>query len=125
MSYLYEHRDQLDGIKHFAEIAYHATCGTRSPDRDDLEQDIVVAMMCVVAKKGKVDEGYLWGIARMQIKKYWTKIGEEVKRSCPLYEVAAMTITTGRRWTSVIISISTAVLTPLLFFPPYRNAWLK
>jgi len=86
MSYLYEHRDQLDGLKHFAEIAYHATYGTRPPDRDDLEQDIIITMMCVVAKKGKVDEGYLWGIARMQIKRYWTKVGEEVKRSCPLYE---------------------------------------
>ena len=48
MSYLYEHRDQLDELKHFAEIAYRATYGMRPPDRDDLEQDIVIAMMFVL-----------------------------------------------------------------------------
>jgi len=85
VSYLYEHRDGLDGLRHFAEIAYRATYGTRPPDRDDLEQDIVIAMMGIALRRGDVEEAYLWGIARMQIKRYWSKKAEEAKRYCPLY----------------------------------------
>ena len=54
MSWLYEHRDKLNGLGHFAEIAYRVTYGTRSPDRDDLEQVIVLAMISVTAKQGTV-----------------------------------------------------------------------
>lgn len=86
MSWLYEHRVQLDRFQHFAEIAYRATYGTRLPDKDDLEQDIVIALIRIVAKQGDVDEGYLWGVARTQIKRYWSKKSVEARRTCPLYE---------------------------------------
>ena len=86
MSWLYEHRDKLEGLGHFAEIAYRATYGINSMDRDDLEQEIVLAMIRVLAKRGRVEEAYFWGIARTQIKIYWSKQAEQAKRVVPLFE---------------------------------------
>jgi hypothetical protein len=58
MSWLYQHREQLDGLKAFIEIAYRVIYEIPSADRDDIEQDIVIALMGV-AKMGKTDERYL------------------------------------------------------------------
>ena len=84
MSYLYEHRDQLDGLKHCAEIVYSVTYQMPYPDRGDLEQEIIIALMGVIAGR-KSNESYLWGVARKQLKRYWREKGQEKKRLCPLY----------------------------------------
>lgn len=88
MSYLYDHRDQLDGLRFLAEIAYRFTYGIPPSDRDDVEQDIVIAMMRVIARRGypqtSWEERYLRGVARMQIKKYWCKKCYQAKVFSPL-----------------------------------------
>ena len=43
-------------------------------------------MIRVLAKRGKVEEAYFWGIARTQIKIYWSEKADEIKRLVPLYE---------------------------------------
>ena len=84
MSWLYEHRDQLDGLKHCVQIIHTATYQIPFSDRDDLEQEIIIAIMQVIGR-GKSDEGYLWGVAKKQVKRYWRKKGQEREKLCPLY----------------------------------------
>ena len=69
MSWLYEHRDQLDGLRPFVEIAYHVTYGIPPSDRDDVEQDILIALIRVSQKHQET--AYLWGVARKEVKRYW------------------------------------------------------
>ena len=69
MSWLYEHRDHLDGLRPFVEIAYHVTYGIAPCDRDDVEQDIVIALIRVSQKRK--EPAYLWGVAKKEVKRYW------------------------------------------------------
>ena len=69
MSWLYERRDQLDGLRPFVEIAYHVTYGIDPCDRDDVEQDIVIALVLVSQKRKET--AYLWGVAKKEVKRYW------------------------------------------------------
>ena len=69
MTWLYDHRDQLDGLRPFVEIAYHVTYGIDPCDRDDVEQDIVIALILVSQKRK--EPAYLWGVARKEVKRYW------------------------------------------------------
>ena len=69
MSWLYDHRDQLDGLRPFVEIAYHVTYGIPPSDRDDVEQDILIALLRVSQKRKET--AYLWGVAKKEIKRYW------------------------------------------------------
>ena len=69
MSWLYNHRDQLDGLRPFVEIAYHVTYGIAHSDRDDVEQDIVITLIRVSQKRK--EPAYLWGVARKEVKRYW------------------------------------------------------
>lgn len=85
MTYLYEHRDQLEELRRLAEIAYKVTYQTPFPDRDDLEQEIVVTLMKAIAR-GKTANAYLWKVARCVRKEYWWKKSQERIRLCPLYE---------------------------------------
>ncbi len=71
MSWLYERRDQLDGLRPFVEIAYHLTYGIPPYDRDDVEQDVVISLLRVSQRRD--DPAYLWGVARKEVKKYWYK----------------------------------------------------
>ena len=71
MSWLYERRDQLDGLRPFVEIAYRITYGIPPCDRDDVEQDIVIALMRVIQRNA--NSAYLWGVARKEVKRYWCK----------------------------------------------------
>ena len=71
MSWLYDHRDQLDGLRPFVEIAYRNTYGIPPCDGDDVEQDIVIALMRVSQRRS--DPAYLWGVARKEVKRYWYK----------------------------------------------------
>lgn len=85
MSWLYEHLDRLDGLRHYVQIIHTVTYLIPYSDRDDLEQEIVIAIMQVV-ERGRSDEGYLWGVAKKQVKRYWRKKGQEKTRVCPLYK---------------------------------------
>ena len=84
MSWLYEHRDQLDGLRPFVEIAYHVTYGIDPCDRDDVEQDIVIALMRVSQRCS--DTPYLWGVARKEVKRYLCKKCYRGEKFRPFYE---------------------------------------
>ena len=84
MSWLYEHRDQLDGLRPFVEIAYHVTYNIPPSDRDDVEQDIVIALMRVSQRCS--DTPYLWGVARKEVKRYWSKKCYQATKFLHLYE---------------------------------------
>jgi len=84
MSWLYEHRDQSDGLRPFVEIAYRTTYGIDQSDRDDLEQDIVIALMRVSQRNAA--PGYLWGVARKEVKKYWCRRCYRRGKFRPYYE---------------------------------------
>ena len=84
MSWLYEHRDQLDGLRPFVEIAYHVTYNLPPSDRDDVEQDIVIALMRVSQRCS--DTPYLWGVARKEVKRYWSKKCYQATKFLHLYE---------------------------------------
>ena len=73
MSWLYEHREQLAELRPFAEIAYYYTYEIPLCDRDDVEQDIIIALMRVSQRRS--DTAYLWGVARKEVLKYWCKKG--------------------------------------------------
>jgi hypothetical protein len=84
MSWLYEHRDQLNGLRSFAEIAYRITYGIPPDDRDDVEQDIVIALMRVSQRNA--NSAYLWGVARKELAKYWHKKCYLNRMFRPFYE---------------------------------------
>ncbi len=86
MSWLYERRDQLDGLRPFVEIAYRLTYGIPLFDRDDVEQDIVVALMRVTSRRGTTDRKYLWGVGRKEVKKYWCRKCYQGRKFRPLSE---------------------------------------
>ena len=74
MSWLYNHRDQLDGLHPLAEIAYWAVVFRVPPeDRDDVEQDIVISLMETVEKYGNKPKSYLKAVARNQLYQYLRK----------------------------------------------------
>ena len=68
MSWLYEHRDQLNGSRAFAEIAYRITYSVLPCDKDDVEQDIIIALLRVSQRND--NPAYLWGVARNELRKY-------------------------------------------------------
>ena len=85
MPWLYEHRDQLSGeLKRFVEIAYRNTWGIPPCDRDDVEQDIIIALMRVSQRNAA--PGYLWGVARKEVKKYWWRRCYREGKFHPFYE---------------------------------------
>ena len=64
MSWLYERREQLDGLRPFVEIAHRLIYPVPHHDRDDVEQEIVITLKRVTDRRGEVGENYLWGAAR-------------------------------------------------------------
>jgi len=86
MSWLYERRDQLDGLKPFVEIAHRLIFPIPPQDRDDVEQEIVITLKRVTDRHSDVGENYLWGVARNVVRLYWRKYYRQVKRFCRLYE---------------------------------------
>jgi len=103
MSWLYQHREQLDGLKAFVEIAYRLTYEIPSADRDDVEQDIVIALMDV-AKTGKTDERYLWQVARHMVAHYWLKTHYQAKKTCRFEEGNKGEITLSGNFVSNFVS---------------------
>jgi len=84
MSWLYEHRGQLDGLRPFVETAYHITYDIPPGDRDDVEQDIVIALMRVSQKRQ--EPAYLWGVARKEVLKYWCRHCYRQRKFRPFYQ---------------------------------------
>jgi DNA-directed RNA polymerase specialized sigma24 family protein len=73
MSWLYDRREQLDGLRPFVEIAHYLTYPIPHHDRDDVEQEIVITLKQVFDRSSELEENYLWGTARNVIKHYWRK----------------------------------------------------
>lgn len=86
MSWLYERRDQLDGLRPFVEIAHRLTFPIPTQDRDDVEMDIILELQKTADRRSDVGENYLWGVARIVVKKYWRKRYRQAKRYRRLYE---------------------------------------
>ena len=87
-SWLYDRRDQLDGYKPFARIAYTLRRHAYPEDRDDIEMDIIIKLKEVSDKRnGNITPASLWFVGRCMIINYWRRKERERKRSARLYEV--------------------------------------
>jgi len=70
MSWLYDHRDQLDGYQLYAEIAYRFRPKVLPDDRDDIEMEIVLKLKAEADKKDQVTLGFLYAVARNIVRTY-------------------------------------------------------
>jgi len=86
MSWLYDHREQLDGYKLYAEIAYRFRPKVLPDDRDDIEVEIILNIKTAVDKKDQVTRGFLYAVARNVVGTYWRKKYRERRRFYRLYE---------------------------------------
>ena len=86
MSWLYDHREQLDGYKLYAEIAYHFRPKVLPDDRDDIEMEIVLKLKTEADRHTEVTLGFLYAVARNVVRTYWRKKYRERRRFCRLYE---------------------------------------
>ena len=86
MSWLYERRNQLDGLRPFVEIAHRLIYTVPYHDRDDVEQEIVITLKHITDKRGEVGENYLWGAARNVVRPYWRKRYRQTRRLRHLME---------------------------------------
>ena len=89
MSWLYEHRNQLNGSRSLAEIAYRITYDVKPFDRDDVEQDIIISLMRV--KQRNDNPAYLWGVARNELRKYRFRKWYESRKFCSFDDCQAIT----------------------------------
>jgi len=80
MSWLYERREQLDGLRPFVEIAHSLIYPVPYHDRDDVEQEIVITLKRVTDRRGETAENYLWGAARNVVRHYWRKRYRQARR---------------------------------------------
>jgi len=86
MSWLYEHREQLDGLKPLVEIAHWAVIPHVPPeDQDDVEQEIVIRLIQTVEKYGNKGKAYLKTVARYRIYAYY-RAEYQRKRLCYIDE---------------------------------------
>ena len=70
-SWLYDRRDQLDGYKPFAHIAYTLRRHVLPEDRDDIEVDIILKLKEVSNKRnGNITPASLWFAGRCMIADY-------------------------------------------------------
>jgi len=87
MSWLYERRDQLDGLRPFVEIAYPFRLHVKPEDRDDIEQEIVITLIKVSRQhNGDANPRLLNYCARCVVNRYWRRKYREHNRSRRLYE---------------------------------------
>ncbi len=84
--WIYEHRDQLGEFERFAKIAYFLTFGIPYPDKDDVGQDIVLALKKEADKHNGKGDNYLWGIGRNIVRQYWYKKYRDRRIFCRLHE---------------------------------------
>ena len=103
MSWLYERRDQLDGLRPFVEIAYPFRLHVKPEDRDDIEQEIVIALIKLSRKHdGDASPQLLKFCARCVVNRYWRKWYRQRDRSHRLYDDSRNTV--GESWNSVSIN---------------------
>ena len=86
MSWLYNHREQLDGYRLYAEIAYRFRPKVLPDDRDDIEMEIVLKLKAEADRHTEVTLGFLYAVARNVVRTYWRKKYRERRRFCRLYE---------------------------------------
>ena len=86
MSWLYNHREQLDGYQLYAEIAYRFRAKVLPDDRDDIEMEIVLKLKAEADRRNQVTLGFLYAVARNVVRSYWRKKYRERRRFCRLYE---------------------------------------
>lgn len=86
MSWLYNHREQLDGYQLYAEIAYRFRPKVLPDDRDDIEMEIALKLKAEAAKRDQATLGFLYAVARNTVRNYWRKKYRERRRFCRLYE---------------------------------------
>ena len=86
MSWLYNHREQLDGYGLYAEIAYRFRPKVLPDDRDDIEMEIVLKLKAEADKRDQVTLGFLYAVARNIVRTYWREKYRERRRFCRLYE---------------------------------------
>lgn len=86
MSWLYDRRDQLDGLRPFVEIAHCLIYPVPYHDRDDVEQEIVITLKRIIDRRGEVGKNYLWGAARNVVRLYWRKRYRQARRLHHLME---------------------------------------
>ena len=100
MSWLYERREQLDGLRPFVEIAHRLIYPVPYQDRDDVEQEIVITLKGITERHGDVAETYLWGAARNVVRLYWRKRYRHERRLRYLVEGNRGEMVAGK-WTFV------------------------
>jgi hypothetical protein len=86
MSWLYNHREQLDGYQLYAEIAYRFRLKVLPDDRDDIEMEIILTLKAAADRHTEVTLGFLYAVARNVVRNYWRKKYRERRRFCRLYE---------------------------------------
>ena len=86
MSWLYNHREQLDGYQLYAEIAYRFRPKVLPDDRDDIEMEIALKLKAEADKHTEVTPGFLYTVARNIVRTYWRKKYRERRRFCRLCE---------------------------------------
>jgi len=86
MSWLYNHRDQLDGYQLYAEIAYRFRPKVLPDDRDDIEMEIALKLKAEADRHTEVTLGFLYAVARNIVRTYWREKYRERRRFCRLYE---------------------------------------
>lgn len=85
MSWPYNHIDQLDGYRLYAEIAHRFRPKVLPEDRDDIEQDIIIKLKEEAVKHTEVMPAFLTVCARSLVMGYWRKKYRERRRFCRLY----------------------------------------
>jgi len=86
MSWLYNHREQLDGYQLYAEIAYRFRPKVLPDDRDDIEMEIALKLKAEADRHTEVTLGFLYAVARNTVRTYWREKYRERRRFCRLYE---------------------------------------
>jgi DNA-directed RNA polymerase specialized sigma24 family protein len=86
MSWLYDRREQLDGLRPFVEIAHNLIYPVPYHDRDDVEQEIIITLKRITDRRGEIAENYLWGAARNVVRHYWRKQYRQARRLRHLVE---------------------------------------
>lgn len=86
-SWLYDRRDQLDGYKAFAHIAYTLRRHVLPEDRDDIEMEIILKLKKVSDKRnGEITPALFWFVGRCMIADYWKRKYKEWRRSARIFD---------------------------------------
>jgi DNA-directed RNA polymerase specialized sigma24 family protein len=75
MSWLYERRYSIDGLRPLIEVAHWATIpyGIPLEDQDDVEQEIIISLLQTIKKYGDKPKSYLEVVARRAVCGYFRK----------------------------------------------------